>query len=81
MPKHFNKSIKTIERENRFDSIERDKLIRLESKLKEREILIPVRLKSELKQKFISQVISQGYKEVELAREIIQFYYDNKHRY
>ena len=81
MPKHFNKSIKTIERENRFDSIERDKLIRLESKFKEREILIPVRLKSELKQKFISQVISQGYKEVELAREIFQFYYENKHRY
>ena len=81
MPKHFNKSIKTIEREKRFESIESAKLIRLEAKFKEREILVPVRLKSELKQKFISQVINQGYKEVELAREIFQFYYENKNRY
>ena len=78
MPKQTTKSIKTIEREKRFESLERNKLERLQTKLLQREVAIIVRLKSDLKKKFISQVIKQGYKEVELAREIFQYYYDNK---
>lgn len=78
MPKQTTKSIKTIEREKRFESLERNKIARLQTKLLQREVAIIVRLKSDLKKKFISQVIKQGYKEVELAREIFQYYYDNK---
>ena len=81
MPKQTNKSLKTIEREDKFQSIEREKLVRLESKLLTRNARVEVRLNGELKKKFISQVIRQGYKEVELAREIFEYYYKNQNRY
>ena len=78
MPKLFTKTLKGIEREKRYELIENKKIDRLNCKLKKREILVPIRLKSELKQKFISKVIKFGYKETDLAREIFQYYFDNK---
>lgn len=74
---YYYKTIKFEGRDAYRERVEREKMEKLERRAQNHTLVVQSYFTGELKQKFVSQIKRQGYKEADLVREMAKFYYDN----